>query len=302
MANSEPSDQKSDNNFSKISHDVKELKEKRDEYNQKTKELINKIRDINQRVQDLRKEAAANRKIRDEYNQQVKDLKEQRNKLQERFAEIRDKIREFREKNKEKERDTPDGERPRRPISITGLRKKIQYYETRIETEEISMEEENELIKQVIQLETLLQEESQKHGNSLEYRNLVQELPKIKKQLNAIHAKLIESSKDSQECHEEMIKLYQQADELRDKKSDLEKELLQNKKIADEYHEQLLKLYADREKTRTKYKQYSKRAIQKQRKDIMTEKLAQAIEKQKQGKKLDILEARLLLEKSFKEN
>lgn len=303
MANSDESTETSNHtNKASFSDNIRELRTKRDEYNQKTKRLINKLKALNAQIRDIRNEAAANRKIRDTYNEKVQELKEKRTELQDTLNELRDRLREFRESQQEEEPD--DNGSRRRPVSVARIKRKIQRYETRIVTEEISLEEENDLIKEIGELEALLADERERHGESLEYRKIQKKFPKIRKQLNSIHEELIESSKSSQNHHEEMIGKYKEADALREKKMELEKQLIASKKTADEYHEQLLKLYSEREKYRSKRgsRKRSRRVLAQQRQEIMDEKLQTAIEKQKAGKKLDMLEARLLLEKSFKDS
>jgi hypothetical protein len=82
------------------------------------------------------------------------------------------------------------------------------------------------------------------------------------------------------------------------------------------FHERLLKLYSEREKTSPRPtggqggQSYqggaARRPTRKQqakfKRDRMTEKLNEALAKQKAGKKLNMIEARLILEKNFENN
>ncbi|GAB4313011.1 MAG: hypothetical protein Kow0069_13960 [Promethearchaeota archaeon] len=285
--------------FSALSEKIRSLKRKRDERNARTKALISQIRELQRQISEARNEAKANRQIRDQYNEEVQALKNKRAKLQELLREHRNRLNELRAAQKERvEKDAEDGEQKRR-LPVSKIRRKIQYFETKIETEDISIEEENELIRQIIELETLLSEHNQKYGESQEARKLRADISKIRKKLNGIHADLVEKSNLSQECHEEMIRLFKQADALREHLAEIERELLQTKKEADSFHEELLKLYKERERSRAKVRRRVKHGLDKEEQEMMDEKLQQAIEKQKQGKKLDMLEARLLLERNI---
>ncbi|MHA2130126.1 MAG: DUF7121 family protein, partial [Promethearchaeota archaeon] len=131
----------------------------------------------------------------------------------------------------------------------------------------------------------------------------------VKINLNKIYEQLNKWSNKSQENHAKMLEIFHKVDELREKKRLMEEELIENKKAADSYHEQFLKVMNQRKKiprSKRPYKSYKKpntknEQIRKKNEmiaRIKEDKLAEALEKQKAGKKLNLFEARLILEKS----
>jgi len=131
----------------------------------------------------------------------------------------------------------------------------------------------------------------------------------VKINLNKIYEQLNKWSNKSQENHAKMLEVYQKVDYLREKKKVMEEDLIDNKKKADQYHEQYLKLMNQKKKLtrgRKPYRQNRKLNLkieevnkkQEMIEKIKQDKLALALEKQKAGKKLNLFEARLILEKS----
>jgi uncharacterized coiled-coil DUF342 family protein len=106
-----------------------------------------------------------------------------------------------------------------------------------------------------------------------------------------------------------MHEIYQNVNELREKKKYLEEELIENKKAADMYHEKFLRVMSKIKKEsrgkRPAYTPKKSKSPKKQRtvkneelEKLKQDKLAAALEKQKSGRKLNLYEARLILESS----
>jgi hypothetical protein len=107
-----------------------------------------------------------------------------------------------------------------------------------------------------------------------------------------------------------MVEQYDQVNKLKEEKKKMEEELIENKKLADKYHEKFLRVMNQRKKRSKDKKTYRpikrskkpyNKVISKREKEIekiKQDKLATALEKQKAGKKLNLFEARLILEKN----
>ncbi|NVM35204.1 MAG: hypothetical protein HWN81_06390, partial [Candidatus Lokiarchaeota archaeon] len=145
--------------------------------------------------------------------------------------------------------------------------------------------------------------------NNNEIFKIERKIEIVKINLNKIYEQLNKWSEKSQENHSKMLQEFQNVDKLKEDKRKLEEELIDNKKTADKFHEQYLMLMNQRKKTYkgkrpynsgkkpgAKFNQVNKKheMIEK----IKQNKLATALEKQKAGKKLNLFEARLILEKS----
>jgi uncharacterized coiled-coil DUF342 family protein len=191
--------------------------------------------------------------------------------------------------------------------SIKQIDRKIENLERQIETEKLDITEENSIIDKIRELTEVKQQYLSNQQNS-ELFKLERKIQIVRLNLNKIYEQLTKWSNKSQNYHSKMTEVYDKVNELREKKRKLEEDLIENKKTADAYHEQFLKVMNKRKslskkgkykksqkKSKPSYKFDSKRneELEKMKQD----KLATALEKQKAGKKLNLYEARLILEK-----
>ena len=192
--------------------------------------------------------------------------------------------------------------------SIKQLNRKIEGLERIIETENLDIIKENEIVDKIRELERKKQlfiAEQQSNGIYLINRKI--EIVKIN--LNKIYEQLTKWSGKSQKYHMKMLELYEKANELKENKKKIEEELIENKRAADRYHNQYLEVVIQKKKRAKNKRPYrpKRRPINGQRQKqadknqemlekLKQEKLAVALEKQKTGKKLNLYEARLILE------
>jgi len=202
--------------------------------------------------------------------------------------------------------------------SIKQLDRKIDNLERIIETENLDINQENDIVDTIRELTTnkqiLISEQKTDELYIIERKEEI-----VKINLNTIYEKLNKWSDKSQIYHSKMKEIYQSVNELRDSKKKMEEELIENKKSADQYHEQYLDFMNQRKKinkSKGRNQSYNPRNKQSRSKTRNTayhrrsrennaaleklkqEKLAIALEKQKSGKKLNLFEARLVLEHS----
>jgi len=281
---------------------IEEFRKKRDDLNEKTKGYINELQEIDNQIDKYLKLAKNDsKKKRDYWNIKVKKLKEK--KIE--YKKIFDK---FIDEKKGLQKSTNQGKDGTRFISIKQIERKIGALERKIEIENLNISEENAIIDKIRELAKIKQDFLAKQQNSDLYK-IERKIQIVKSILNKIYEQLIKWSDKSQKYHTKMNELYQLATDLRDKKRAIEVELIENKKEADKYHIQFLKLMKQRKKmprgkqpyrrgkiSKKPYKAQTKRNEELEK--LKQEKLATALEKQKAGKKLDLYEARLILEKS----
>ena len=135
----------------------------------------------------------------------------------------------------------------------------------------------------------------------------------VKINLNKIYEQLTKWSNKSQDYHSKMLQNYQTVNELREEKKILEEKLIENKKAADAYHEKFLSVMNKRKKeskgfqsnNSSKKPRYNRRPYSSRNRELeklKQEKLVVALEKQKAGRKLNLFEARLILESSTRDN
>jgi len=288
------------NSFSNLQTQIEEFRKKRDDLNQKTKYYINQLQEIDNNIEKTSRMAKENyKKKRDYWNEKVKKLKEK--KLE--YKKILDGCIEERKKLQGK------GSGSDKVISIKQIERKIDNLERRIETENLDINEENAIIDKIKELAKVKQDFLAEKQNS-EIVKLEKKIQIVKINLNKIYEQLTKWSNKSQNYHVKMLEAYDNIRKLRETKKKLEEELIENKKAADSYHEQFLQAMNQRKRSSKGQKTYKPRTTQSKRpqrgprkKDeelerIKQDKLASALEKQKAGKKLDLYEARLILEKS----
>jgi uncharacterized coiled-coil DUF342 family protein len=288
--------------FRALQSQIEDLRQKRDELNQKTKQYINDLQEIEIKITNSLKIAKGkHKKKRDYWNNKVKQLKEKKieyKTLLDNLIDEKKKLQNIGENHKQ----------DKQILSIKQIERKIEILERRIETEKLDITEENTIIDKIRELAELKQEHlSEQKNNDLFIVERKIEIVKIN--LSKIYEQLNKWSNKSQEYHSKMLEEFQNVDKLKADKRKLEEDLIENKKTADRYHEQYLKVkniikknfkgkrpYRQGKKPVSNFNRYSKKNERIEK--IKQDKLATALEKQKAGKKLNLFEARLILEKS----
>ncbi|MFX1258731.1 MAG: hypothetical protein ACFFAN_12795 [Promethearchaeota archaeon] len=300
---------KSQISFRDLQDKIDDFRNKRDELNKKTKDYINNLQEIESEIYNSLKTARdVYKRKRNNWNRKVKKLKEK--KIE--YKNLLDNLIE----EKRKLQKSSDNKKLLQFISIKQIDRKINNLERKIETENLEINEENEIVDKIKELAKKKQSQlavQQSNGSYIIERKI--EIVKIN--LNKIREQLIKWSNKSQDYHSKMLELYQKANKLKDNKKKIEEELIENKKAADRYHEQFLEVMNKKKKIskgKRPYKSSSKKRTgqrqtphykisntnQKLLEKMKQDKLAVALEKQKAGKKLNLFEARLILEQSGK--
>lgn len=278
---------------------IEDLRQKRDDLNLKTKNFINDLQEIETEINiNLKAAKEKYKKKRDYWNNKVKELKDK--KLE--YKTLLDKL--FEEKKSIQKK----GNNSERPISIKQIERKISNFERIIETENLEIAEENAIVDKIKILAESKQQFLSDQQNS-DFFKIERKIEIVKINLNKIYEQLNKWSNKSQENHAKMLEIFNKVDELREQKRKREEELIENKKAADRYHEQYLQVMNQRKKISKDKRPYNPskkthfRAKPINKRNVMIEKikqnkLAEAIEKQKAGKKLNLFEARLILERA----
>lgn len=282
--------------FKDLQSQIEDLKYKRDELNGKTKNFINMLLELENEIAKSLKIAKENhKKKRDYWNNKVKLLKEKKIEYKQLLDTLLEDKKKFRKKFQKK----------KQILSLKQIERKIDYLERSIETEKLEITEENAIIDKIREYTELKQEFLSEDRNN-ELFKIERKIEIVKINLNKIYEKLNKWSEKSQENHSKMLEVFQKVDELKEKKKKIEEELIENKKTADRYHEQYIKVMNQRKKTfkgKKPYKTSKMKTYHQSKKNDMIQKLKQdklviALEKQKSGQKLNLFEARLILEES----
>lgn len=299
--------QTSKNSFRELQLQIEEFRQKRDDLNKKTKDFINKLQTIDTEIDKHLNIAKQDyKKKRDYWNNKVKKLKDKKNE----YKDLLDKV--FEEKKKILQK-SKKGKKTNNYISVRQIDKKIDNLERRIEIENLDIMEENAMVDQIRDLAVIKQDFLAEQQNSDLFK-IERKIQIVKINLNKIYEQLNKWSTKSQDYHAKMLEIYQTVNELREEKKALEENLIENKKAADAYHEKFLRVmnkrkkeskgrqsnYSSKKPRRPSKKPYTHRNYELEK--LKQEKLTIALEKQKAGRKLNLYEARLILESSRENN
>ena len=294
--------QSSKNSFKELQLQIEEFRQKRDDLNKKTKEYIKELQEIDVKIEEYLNLAKHDyKKKRDYWNSKVKKLKEKKVEYKNILTKFTDERRAILKENKK-------GKGTKKYVSIKQIDKKIENLERRIEIENLDILEENAMVDKIRDLAQVKQEFLAEQENS-DFFKIDRKIQIVKINLNKIYEQLGKWSNKSQDYHAKMHDIYQSVNELREKKKTLEEELIENKKAADAYHEKFLRVMSKRKKeSKGKRPSYPSKKSKpyrrpntvrnKELEKLKQEKLAVALEKQKSGRKLNLFEARLILESS----
>jgi len=294
--------QTSKNSFRELQLQIEEFRQKRDDLNKKTKDFINKLQTIDTEIDKHLNIAKLDyKKKRDYWNNKVKKLKDKKNEYKDLLNKVFDEKKKILQKSKK-------GKKTNNYISVRQIDKKIDNLERRIEIENLDIMEENAMVDQIRDLAVIKQKFLAEQQNDDLFK-IERKIQIVKINLNKIYEQLNKWSTKSQDYHAKMLEIYQTVNELREEKKALEENLIENKKAADAYHEKFLSVMNKRKKEskgrqsnypskrpRSPKKRFSPRNAELEK--LKQEKLATALEKQKAGRKLNLYEARLILESS----
>lgn len=289
--------------FKELQNKIEDFRKKRDDLNQKTKEYINRLQEIEFKIiESLKTARDVYKPKRDHWNKKVKQLKNKKIEYKKLLDTLIDEHKKKNGRGKTSEHFT----------SVKQLERKIDNLERIIETENLDINKENEIVDKIRDLERKKQKLVAEQQNNGIYK-IGRKIEIVKINLNKIYEQLTKWSGKSQKFHMKMLELYQVANELKENKKKIEEDLIENKKAADRYHNQYLKVVNQRKKRNKSKRPYrpkrspikgqgQKQADKNQEmlEKLKQEKLAVALEKHKTGKKLNLYEARLILEHSEK--
>lgn len=289
--------------FQELQSQIEEFRKKRDDLNNKTKNYINQLQDLDSEINNYLKLAKDNyKKKRDYWNEKVGKLKEKKIEYKRMLEKTIDEKKKILGIDDTKNTD-------KKFHSIKQIERKIEGLERIIETENLDISEENSIIDKIKELMVDKQEFVAEQQNSDVFK-IERKIQIIKINLNKIYEQLNKWSNKSQNYHSKMQETFEIINELKSKKKEVEEFLIENKKAADIFHDKFLNLMNQKKKISKGKRSYksSSRSYKKSFKPnnkqeeklekIKQDKLAVALEKQKAGKKLNLYEARLILEKS----
>jgi len=258
---------------------------RRNQLDNQAKLLAGKRDELNEQFQKLKGHIQELKERRDSLNLHVRELKEKREEARRRLDAKRDEA--------DSVRDTIASLEKRASGSYSGLKKRMQELEWKIQTNPLSPKEEARLIAQIKELESQLVV----HDKVRELRDkaimLQAEINAARLVANEAHEKLSEIAKESEVYHGKMLEVVKQASDLKSKADEAHLSYSQVKQQADEAHLEYIKAKESRQKIIVEDQMTRLRKQQEVRKKVEDT----AEEKLKRGEKLSLDEFRALVEK-----
>lgn len=311
--------------FNGLQKQLKELRHKRSQLNKKIKNYINNFQTIESEIYKSLFDA------REFYHKRRNFCNKKIRKLTKEKIEYKQFLESLIEKKKTVQKPKINSNTSNLINSIKKSIKQIEYkidnLNKIIKTQILDISEENNIVEKISKLEKkkekrsellskLEQEQITEQQNS-DYYEIHNEIEIFQADLKEIDKKINKWSNNRLNTHKKMLDLCRKTKQFENFKNKMQKELIENKTEADQYYSDFLKLMGQNEKILRDRKRYKSQGKQQERqiqtprlnyiikkkrfyRKYMKEKLAIALEKQKSGKKLDIIEFRLILEHSRK--
>ncbi|VVB81306.1 Chromosome partition protein Smc [uncultured archaeon] len=211
-----------------LQKDIKELKSTLNQIDEQKEKVFADRKTLGRQIATSIKEIKQLRHERDSLTAEVKTAKEERAKL---AAVIKEKIDAFKKIHGEKKQAEPkNGVRE----SPGKLRQEIERMEYKIETEGLSFDKEQKLMKIINAMKKRLKEAEALSGAYGEARELSREIDKLKNAADEFHAKIQEKAKVSQEKHEKLMEISKKVDEWKKQEEEMNKQIEAKKKEIDE--------------------------------------------------------------------
>ncbi|MBI4145819.1 hypothetical protein HY489_00610 [Candidatus Woesearchaeota archaeon] len=261
----EKQDQGESRTIETLRESLHELKDQKEQLFDKRNNLG---RTISQNIGQIKQLKAERNTLTDE----VKKLKEQRATI---TADLRAKITKHKHVIGEKKEVKPTKD-PRY------LKKQIEAFEYKIQTEVIDFSKEQKMMKVLNELKKEYQHGAKAAGLYEHASSLGGEIAELKKKADSLHAQIQEKAKQSQHKHEQLMKLSKEVDELKKKENELNAQIGNVKK---EFNEKVKPLEEHRKRSYTK-EQDSRHKEAKQRQKKLSELQHEVMQKLKNKEKL----------------
>jgi phosphoserine phosphatase len=268
---------------------AKQLQTERDNLNEKARGFRDRRDQLNGEVRELIDKANEFRGQRDKLNAQIKANKQMRDEATEAAKVTRKKMGEMGLDTKSIPRIRPEEE----------IEEEIQRLEWQIQTNVMSIPRERKLVDQVEKLGKEKAESRALREKLVEAGDKRIEVDALRISSSKLHSQILALSKESQQSHQKMIEVLEQAKPNRKEADANHRKMLESIREADEKHAELMKVrqslgkMVDREKGIERKKE-ERRSFATDRK--MRKRAEEALERLRAGQKVELDELMLLKE------
>ncbi len=191
----------------------KEFADSRSQHKQLYEEKENawkQLHQVYQRIRELLGRGNALKAERDELTKQIKNWKEERGKVHQEVQQKTSLFQSIKDKGKEL-LETLGAQR----FSPQKIQQEIARLESKIETEVMPFEKEQQLRKRVKELQQQRKELQQLTDTEKERNTAAADVAGKRREAQQVHEKIQEQAKDAQQKHEEMMKCYDEIKKMR---------------------------------------------------------------------------------------
>jgi uncharacterized coiled-coil DUF342 family protein len=268
------------------------MKEERDRMNLEAKKWVNKRNALNEKVKNMRKDASEIKEQRDALNNQVQQLKKMRDQLNAQGKGKSNQILTLQKKINKLNENKPQG-------NMRQVAKQIEEIDWKIQTNSLSVKEEQELVNQIRQLEIQLfdQKRIEKVKDQLfEIRN---EQKSLGTEAKTIHEKMFELAEKSQKLHTQMLSILNKASEQQAAADEAHKKYVEVKQLALQKHEKCVELVGKIKAIQQELRETTDKKQIIRQGELKEELEKRALTKMKSGEKLLWEEFQILAEKGL---
>ena len=200
------------------------LREERNQLNEESRKWVERRNSFNAEIKHLRDSAFSYKDKRDDFNKAVKEFKSKREQTKEELLLKKKPLSSINERIWELEsKVTPKGRAAYR---------RFHELEWKLQTNSLSLAEENRIIAEVKPLELELANYREILKLKKEAHRISAEVEELQSAIEKHHYDLSRLAKDSQECHEHMMNLFVKADQLSKEAGDAHQNFIGVKKKA----------------------------------------------------------------------
>lgn len=265
--------------------DATELQQELDRLNEQKERAFTRKQELGSKIQEKIHQISEYRQQRNNLTKQVRELKKERDALN---AQITAKISEIKDEMPKRKRPLPKDEKGR-PLSPRRLQGQIQQLEEKLETVPMNFDAEQKLTKKIKDIKKQLGEAEGSLGLSGELAGKSREIDELKEEANALHAKVTDLAKESQQYHEKMLALSTEIDELKGLEDEAYQEFVKCKQAylekAGDVKEVRQEAHKERSAKRARHRAEQQKKEEEDKKTLQ-ERAKEAQEKIVKGKKL----------------
>ena len=206
-----------------------------DELLKEKRGLEKKLNELTQERDKLNEEARTFKHLRDDLNSSIKNNLDKALKYRNERDQVNKEVKKYKKLRDEANQELKKMEWSSGRRDIQRIQDEIKKLDKTIETKVLDIRKENELVKQVTDLQKKLQ-------TMTEDEETRDEAIKLKELSESYHARVVELSDQAQETHEQMIKYFERIDDIRVKADEAHAEFIKIRENASQKHEEVKKV------------------------------------------------------------